>query len=143
MILVSKNDRERSTAKNYHPVSFLSVVSKVSQKLGFWSFCFTVDLLTVCLALFHLFSEVGVHLNWLNWFHFLILEGGLLVILIDFMVFLSPFLDFTKYNVNSFFPRTARLWNSLPIKCFPLSYDLRGFKFRILLTVCSFNSDIF
>ena len=26
---------------------------------------------------------VHVHLNWLNWFHFLILEGGLLVILID------------------------------------------------------------
>ena len=32
---------------------------------------------------------------------------------------------------NSFFPRTARLWNSLPIECFPLSYDLRGFKSRI------------
>ena len=26
--------------------------------------------------------------------------------------------------VNSFFSRTARLWNSLPIKCFPLTYDL-------------------
>ena len=26
--------------------------------------------------------------------------------------------------VNSFFPRTARLWNSLPIECFPLTYDL-------------------
>ena len=33
--------------------------------------------------------------------------------------------------VNSFFPRTARLWNSLPIECFPLTYDLSGFKFRI------------
>ena len=30
--------------------------------------------------------------------------------------------------VNSFFPRTARLWNSLPIECFPLTYDLSGFK---------------
>ena len=28
--------------------------------------------------------------------------------------------------VNSFFPRTARLWNSLPIECFPLTYDLSG-----------------
>ena len=40
--------------------------------------------------------------------------------------------------VNSFFPRTARLWNSLPIECFPLTYDLSGFKSRInrhLLTV--------
>ena len=33
--------------------------------------------------------------------------------------------------VNSFFPRTARLWNSLPIECFPLTYDLSGFKSRI------------
>ena len=43
--------------------------------------------------------------------------------------------------VNSFFPRTARLWNSLPIECFPLTYDLSGFKSsinRYLLTVGSF-----
>ena len=33
--------------------------------------------------------------------------------------------------VNSFFPRTARPWNSLPIECFPLTYDLSGFKSRI------------
>ena len=33
--------------------------------------------------------------------------------------------------VNSFFPRTARLWNYLPIECFPLTYDLSGFKSRI------------
>ena len=26
--------------------------------------------------------------------------------------------------VNSFFPRIARLWNFLPIECFPLTYDL-------------------
>ena len=29
--------------------------------------------------------------------------------------------------INSFFPCTARLWNSLPIECFPLTYDLSGF----------------
>ena len=43
--------------------------------------------------------------------------------------------------VNSFFQRTARLGNSLPIKCFPLTYDISGFKSRInryLLTVGSF-----
>ena len=33
--------------------------------------------------------------------------------------------------VNSFFPRTARLWNYLPIECFPLTYDRSGFKCRI------------
>ena len=43
--------------------------------------------------------------------------------------------------VNSFFPHAARLWNSLPIECFTLTYDLSGFKSRInrhLLTVGSF-----
>ena len=43
--------------------------------------------------------------------------------------------------VNSFFPRTARLWNTLPIECCPLTYDRSGFKSRInryLLTVGSF-----
>ena len=33
--------------------------------------------------------------------------------------------------VNSFFPCTARLWNSLPIECFPLTHNLNGFKSRI------------
>ena len=43
--------------------------------------------------------------------------------------------------VNSFFPRMAKLWDFLPIECFPLTYDLSGFKSRInrhLLTVGSF-----
>ena len=43
--------------------------------------------------------------------------------------------------VNSFFPHRARLWNSLPIECFPSTYGLSGFKSRInrhLLTVGSF-----
>ena len=33
--------------------------------------------------------------------------------------------------VNSFFPRTARLWNSLPIECFPLTYDLSSFNCKL------------
>ena len=52
---------------------------------------------------------------------------------------------YKDFYVNSFFPCTARLWNSLPfhslsIECFPLTYDLSGFKSRInrhLLTVGS------
>ena len=67
VILVFKNLGERSTAKNYHPVSLLSVVSKVFQKLvtnriddhlencglfsdfqyGFRSYRSTADILTV------------------------------------------------------------------------------------------------
>ena len=30
--------------------------------------------------------------------------------------------------VNSFFSHTARLWISLPMECFPLTYDLSGLK---------------
>ena len=55
--------------------------------------------------------------------------------------FLSPFPDVTRMYVSNFFPRTAKLWNSLPIECFPLTYDLSGFNSRInrhLLTVASF-----
>ena len=37
-------------------------------------------------------------MNWLNWFHFLILEGGLLVILIDCVIFLSPVLDVARMS---------------------------------------------
>ena len=33
---------------------------------------------------------VDVHLERLNWLHFILLEGGLLVILINSMIFLSP-----------------------------------------------------
>ena len=43
--------------------------------------------------------------------------------------------------VNSFFPRTAKLWNSLPVECFPLTHGISGFKSRTnrhLLTVGSF-----
>ena len=42
-------------------------------------------------------------------------------------------------NVNSFFRHTARLWNSWPVECFPLIYDLSGFKSRINISFsCSF-----
>ena len=43
--------------------------------------------------------------------------------------------------VNSFIPHTARLWNSLPLECFPLTYNVNGLKSRIsrhLLIVGSF-----
>ena len=85
---------------------------------------------------------VDVYLNWLNWFHFLILEGGLLVFLIDGMNFMSPFLDVTRISMSAvFLPCTAGLWNSLPIECFLLTYYLNSFKSRInrhFLTLGSF-----
>ena len=36
----------------------------------------------------------------LNWFHFLIVEEGLLFILIDCLIFLSPFLDVTRMSMS-------------------------------------------
>ena len=44
---------------------------------------------------------VGVHLNWLNWFHVVVLVGGLLVILIDCMIFMSPFLDVSRMSMST------------------------------------------
>ena len=47
---------------------------------------------------------------------------------------------YKDFYVNSFFPRTARPWNSLPVKCFPLTCNLNGSKSRInrhLLNVSS------
>ena len=40
------------------------------------------------LSVFYRYYFGRVHLNWLNWLHFLILEGDLLVILTDCMIFL-------------------------------------------------------
>ena len=50
----------------------------------------------VSVSLFYkqkMFTLKGVDQNWFNWFYSLILEGGLLLISIDCMIFLSPFLD--------------------------------------------------
>ena len=44
----------------------------------------------------------------------------------DFFVTIPRF--YKDVYVNSFFPCTARLWNSFLIKCFPLTYDLSNFK---------------
>ena len=57
----------------------------------------------------------------------------------DFSVTISR--CFKDVYVNSFFPCTARPLNSLSIECFPLTYDLSGYKSRInrhRLTVGSF-----
>ena len=40
----------------------------------------------------------------------------------DFSVTISR--CYKDVYVNSFFPRKAKLWNSVPIECFPLTYNL-------------------
>ena len=57
----------------------------------------------------------------------------------DFSVTISRW--YKNIYVNSFFHCTARIWNSLPIECFPLIYDLSSLKSSInrhFLTVGSF-----
>ena len=52
------------------------------------------------LSLFYRYL-VDVLQNGLNWFHFLFLEGGLLVILKDCMIFLSPVLDVARMSMST------------------------------------------
>ena len=44
---------------------------------------------------------VDVLQNWLNCFHFLFLKGGLHVILIDYIISFSPFLDVTTMSIST------------------------------------------
>ena len=96
----------------------------------------------VSLSLFYSIALVNVVQNWLNWFHFLFLARGRSNRYSDrlhnFSVTIPRF--YKDAYVNSFFLCTARPWNSLPLECFLLTYDLNGFKSRNnrhLLTVGS------
>ena len=86
---------------------------------------------------------VDVHLNWLSWFHFLIRERGLLVILIDCAIFFfSLFLDFTRMSMSTVsFLAQQGSGILLIIECIPLTYDLNDFKSR--LTDTFFNCRFF
>ena len=64
---------------------------------------------------------VDIHVNWLTWLNFLILNGGLLVILMDCMIFLSPFLDCIKMSIWTVVFLTQLDLNYLTIECFPLA----------------------
>ena len=52
------------------------------------------------LSLFYRYLA-DVHLNWLRWFHFLILKGGVLFILIDCMIFQSPFVHVSRVSMST------------------------------------------
>ena len=84
---------------------------------------------------------VDVHLNWLNQLVPLSYSLGRSNYysdrLHDFSVTISK--CYKDVYVKSFFPPTVRLWNSLPIECFPLNYDLSGFKSRINRFPLCFN----
>ena len=70
-------------------------------------------------------------------------------ILLNFSVIVSTY--YKDLYVKSFFPCTVRLWNSVPVACFPLPYDLNGlntsvnrhflslgFFYTAFVCVCSF-----
>ena len=71
---------------------------------------------------------VGAHLDW---FHFLVLKGRLLAILIDFIFFVTVPRCYKDVYVISFFPRLATLWNPLNAESFSLTYDLHCSKSRV------------
>ena len=67
----------------------------------------------------------GIRQYWINWFYFLILVGGLILILIDHMIFLLP--SWCLYNY------VTMQWQAL--ECFAaecsLTYDQNVFKSRV------------
>ena len=86
---------------------------------------------------------VDVLQNWLNWFVPLPFSRRRSTRYSDRLHDISVTISrcYKDVYVNSFFPLAAKLWNSLSIECFTLTYDLSGFKSRInrhALTVGSF-----
>ena len=92
------------------PSCYLELLNKLQKQI-----CRTVDSLLAAyletldsrrnvasLSLFYTIPLVNIHHNWLNWFHFLIYEGELLVILIECISFLSPYLDVTRIFMSEF-----------------------------------------
>ena len=90
-------------------ISIAKTVSKKIAALICWDY-FSWGLYTL--------PWVDIHVSWLNWFHCLILEGGLFVILIDCIIFLSPFLDVTRMSM-SIVSFLAQLDSGIlqPLKC--------------------------
>ena len=58
-------------------------------------------LFATSLNLFWSITFVYLYMNCFRWFHFLTFKGSLLVILIDCMIFLPPFLDVIRMSVST------------------------------------------
>ena len=67
-------------------------------------------------------------MSWLNWLHFPIHEGGLIVVLIDCLVFMSKFLDVARISMSAvcFLVQLDSAYRN-----FPLTYELNAFRSRI------------
>ena len=69
-------------------------------------------------------ASVDNHLNWLKWFLIPHSRG---------IIFLSPFFDVIRMSMStvSVLAQLDSGWNSVFAKCFPLTYDLNGFQYRV------------
>ena len=75
--------------------SLALLLAKNNKVFGLWH-CRNV----LNLSLFYRYYFGRVHRNQPNWFHFLILDEGLLVFLIDCKIFLSLFLDVARMYMS-------------------------------------------
>ena len=84
---------------------------------------------------------VDKNLNWLNWFHFLILSICYSHSLHDFSVAIPR--CYRHVYANSFYHPTARPWNYFSTKCISLIYYPYDFQFKLSkqpLILCLFWS---
>ena len=86
-------------------------------------------------------SMVDVLQNWLKWFHFLFSRERSTHYSVrshDFSANIPR--CYKDVYVSSFFPGSARLWDSLSVECLHLSYNLNGYKSRITRHLLTANS---
>ena len=82
------------------PSSYLELLDKLHKQIC-KTFGPSLAASLECLVFFTGITFVDIHLNSLNYFCCIALEVDLLVILIDCMIFLSPFLDVTRMSIST------------------------------------------
>ena len=109
------------------PSSYLELLDKLHKQIC-KTFGPSLAASLECLVFFTGITFVDIHLNSLNYFCCIALEVDLLVILIDCMIFLSPFLDVTRMSISTV-SFLARLDSGVLClySCFPFTYDLNRF----------------
>ena len=87
------------------PSCFLELLDKLRKRICRTvapSLAASLETLTHCQNVAFIgITLIDVHLNRLNWFHFLILEGSILVILKDCMILLSTVLEVTRMFMST------------------------------------------
>ena len=83
----------------------MTVSPLLAASLEFLAHCESVARFSLSIG----YTLVDVNLNCLNWSHFLMLKGGILVILIDCMISLASFLDVTRSSISFLAQRNSGL----------------------------------